>query len=54
MAKRIALTLSEEQLKLIRSLKGLGKKDAEIAKNIFLAYVAQKGILQKFNKRESQ
>ena len=47
MAKRVNISLDEEQLKLLHSIKGFGKKDAEIAKNIMLAYLSEKGYLKK-------
>ena len=50
MAKRIALSLDEEQVKLLRSVSGMGKKDAEIAKSILLAYLSEKGYVEKLNK----
>jgi len=40
--KRIQVNLDEEQLKIIRELKGFGKKDAERLKNIVIAYLAEK------------
>lgn len=54
MAKRIALSLDEEQIKLLRSVIGMGKKDAEIAKNIILAYLSERGYVDRLNKLGSQ
>ena len=51
MAKRVAISLDDQQVALLRSLKGLGTKDAEIAKNIMLAYRSEKGYLEKLNRR---
>ena len=47
---RIGISFDEEQIKLIRKLKGFGKKDAEIVKSIMLAYLAEKKYIEKFNK----
>lgn len=44
--KRIHLTFSEEQWKLIEKFKGLmGNTDAEIVRNIVLAWLAEKSII---------
>lgn len=50
MTRRIALSLDKEQTELIRSVKGFGSKDAEIVKNILLAYLSEKGYVDEFNK----
>jgi len=50
MAKRVSISLDQEQLKLLRSIKGFGKKDAEKAKNLILAYLSEKGYIKEFNK----
>ena len=47
MAKRIALSLDEDQVKILHSIKGLGKKDAEIIKNILLLYFHEQELLGK-------
>ncbi|MBW2993366.1 CopG family transcriptional regulator [Candidatus Woesearchaeota archaeon] len=49
MAKRVAVSLDEEQIRLLHSIKGFGKKEAEIVKNILLAYLSEKGYTAKFN-----
>lgn len=49
MGKRVAISLDNEQIKLIHSIKGFGEKEAEIVKNILLAYLSEKGYLTKFN-----
>lgn len=54
MAKRIAISLDNEQLAILNSLKGLGKKDAEKVKNILMAYLSEKGYLDKYNKQNSE
>lgn len=51
MAKRVAVSLNKEQLRILRSMKFFGKKDAEIVKAILLAYISEKGYLEKVNKK---
>ncbi len=46
-AKRVSVTLDDEQLKVLKSLKGLGTKEAEKVKNILLAYLSEKGYFTK-------
>ena len=48
---RIGVSLDREQIKLLRTIKGFGKKDAEVLKNIFFAYLTEKGYLDKLNKK---
>ncbi|MBU0614706.1 MAG: hypothetical protein KJ601_01300 [Nanoarchaeota archaeon] len=50
MAKRVAISLDEEQVNLLDSVKGFGKKEAEKVKNIFIAYLSEKGYIDKFNR----
>jgi hypothetical protein len=45
MTKRISISVDEDQIKIIRSVKGFGKKDAEKVKNIVLIYLSEKGYL---------
>ena len=52
MAKRVSISLDKEQIQLLYSVKGFGKKEAEKVKNIFIAYLSEKGYLGKFNKRK--
>jgi hypothetical protein len=47
MAKRVSISLDADQSKVLKSLKGLGTKDAEKIKNIFLAYLSEKGYFNK-------
>ena len=47
MAKRVSVSLDVEQAKVLSSLKGLGTKDAEKIKNIFLMYLSEKGYFDK-------
>ena len=49
MSKRVAISLDKEQIKLLHSIRGFGKKEAEIVKNILLAYLSEKGYTEKFN-----
>ena len=52
MTRRVSISLDKEQLKLLHSVKGFGKKEAEKVKNILLAYLSEKGYLEKFNKKK--
>ena len=51
MAKRVAISLDEEQVKLLSSVEGFGKKEAEKVKNILMAYLSEKGYIERFNKK---
>jgi len=51
MAKRISISIDEEQLAILKSIKGYGKKDAEIVKSIMLAFLSEKGYIDQFNKK---
>jgi len=44
---RILVTLDDQQLKIIRGLKGFGSADAERLKNITIAYLSEKSYLKK-------
>lgn len=52
MAKRVSISLDEEQSKLLEIVKGFGTKDAEKVKNILMAYLSEKGYLLDFNRRK--
>lgn len=52
MAKRVSISLDNEQVELLGSLKGYGKKDAEKVKNILLTYLSEKGYLDDFNAKK--
>ncbi len=39
---RIQINLDKEQLNAVRSLKGFGKKDAAILKNIVISFLIEK------------
>ncbi len=45
MSKRIIVTLPEETYKLMKSLNGMGEKDAEIARNLIIAWMAEKSMI---------
>jgi hypothetical protein len=49
MTKRVSISLDEEQIELLNSLKGFGTKEAEKVKNIMLAYLSEKGYLNHIN-----
>ena len=51
MSKRVSISLDEEQVNLLNSIKGYGKKDAEKVKNLMLAYLSEKGFMEDFNKK---
>jgi hypothetical protein len=44
--KKILVTLDDEQYKILKSLKGFGKADAEKLRNIFIAYISEKSYLK--------
>jgi len=50
MTKRVSVSLDEEQLKLLDSIKGFGTKEAEKVKNLMMAYLSEKGYLEVFNR----
>jgi hypothetical protein len=50
MVKRIMVTLDDEQYKILQGLRGFGSKDAEILRNIFIAYLSEKSYLKQTNK----
>ena len=52
-AKRVSISLDEEQIKLLEFVKGFGTKDAEKVKNILMSYLSEKGYLVEFNKKKS-
>jgi|MonGeyMetagenome_1017769.scaffolds.fasta_scaffold189647_3 hypothetical protein len=50
--KRIQVTFTEEQWRLLEGLKGLlGNEDAEIVRNIVLAWLAEKSMISTFLKQ---
>jgi len=51
MVKRVSITLDDEQARLIRDIKFLGRKEAEKVKNIVIAYLSEKGYLKDYQKR---
>ncbi len=50
MTKRISISIDEGQAAVLRSVKGIGTKDAERVKNILIAFLSEKGYIDKFNK----
>jgi hypothetical protein len=51
--KRIQVTFTEEQWRLLEGLKGLlGNEDAEIVRNIVLAWLAEKSMISTFLKQD--
>lgn len=52
MVKRIMVTLDDDQYEILRNLKGFGRKDAEIIRNIMLAYLSEKSYIKGAQKRE--
>ena len=54
--KRVVINLNAEQAELLKSLKGkgFGTKDAEIIKNIFIAYLSDKLYLKNEYLREQE
>jgi len=54
--KRVVINSNEEQAELLKSLKGkgFGTKDAEIMKNIFIAYLSDKLYLKNEYLREQE
>jgi len=51
--KRIQVTFTKEQWKLVEKLKGvLGNTDSEIVRNIVLAWLAEKSIISEIIKEE--
>ena len=51
MAKRVSISLDEEQVNLLHNVKGFGTKDAEKVKNLLLAYLSEKGYIDEYNRR---
>ncbi len=52
--KRVQVTFTEDQWKLIERLRGvMGSDDAEIVRNIVLSWLAEKSIVSSAVKRES-
>ena len=50
MTKKILVTLDDDQYRILKSLKGLGKADAEKLRNIFIAYISEKSYLKESQK----
>ena len=45
------ISLDDEQIELLHSLKGFGTKEAEKVKNIFLAYLSEKEYIKELNSK---
>lgn len=45
MSKRIIVTLPDETYKLMKKLDGMGDKDAEIVRNLVIAWMAEKSMI---------
>jgi len=52
MAKRVSISLDEEQVKLLSEIKGFGTMEAEKVKNLMMASLIELGALKQFNKRK--
>lgn len=50
MTKKILVTLDNDQYRILKSLKGFGKADAEKLRNIFIAYLSEKSYLKESQK----
>jgi hypothetical protein len=47
MVKRIFVTLDDDQYNILQGIKGMGTKDAEIIRNIVIAYLSEKSYIKK-------
>jgi len=57
MSKKIVITLPNETYKLMKKLEGMGEKDAEIARNLIISWMAEKSMIstsakQKMSKKK--
>jgi hypothetical protein len=43
---RVLVTLDQEQIEMIRSLKGIGSTDASRIRNLLIAYLSEKGYIK--------
>ncbi len=48
---RVSISLDDEQIEVLKNLKGFGSKKAEKVKNIMIAYLAEKGYIEEYNKK---
>lgn len=53
MTKRIMVTLDDDQYEILQSLKGMGTKDAERLRNVFVAYISEKSYIKDASKKQS-
>ena len=51
MTKRVSISLDDEQVGLLSSVRGFGTKEAEKVKNLLLAYLSEKGYMNEYNRR---
>jgi len=53
MSKRIQVTFTDEQWKILQKLKGkMGEGDADLVRNIVLAWLSEKSIMSTIVKKE--
>jgi len=53
MSKRIQVTFTDEQWEILQKLKGkMGESDADLVRNIVLAWLSEKSIMSTIVKRE--
>jgi len=53
MSKRIQVTFTDEQWEILQKLKGkMGESDADLIRNIVLAWLSEKSIMSTIVKRE--
>ena len=52
MVKRIMVTFDDVQYRILKSLEGFGSKDAEIVRNVVIAYLSEKSYLKAASKAD--
>lgn len=53
MVKRILVTLDDAQYSILQNLRGFGSKDAEIIRNIVIAYLSEKSYLKQATEKRT-
>ncbi len=48
------LTLDDDQYDILQGIKGMGTKDAEIARNIIIAYLSEKSYIKNASIKQNQ